>query len=107
MDNRRNRVVMAIHDGKPLRDLASRLRDAVDTKFTASGYPEIRPSLRDSSELARDVLKCVRILRALARVRGQASYGIGEFSSDDEFDGLASRAVFNSARIAAGMGTLA
>lgn len=39
-----------------LRALASRLRASVDTVNYMPRYPEIKPSMRDSSALARDIL---------------------------------------------------
>ena len=50
----------------PLRGLAARLRAAVDTTNYPKGYPEIKPSLRDSSALARDLLLAEKILKAVA-----------------------------------------
>ena len=54
-------------DVKGLKSLASRLRAAVDTANYPKGYPEIKPSVRDSSELARDIIAASKILKELAK----------------------------------------
>ena len=55
-------------DVKGLKSMASRLRAAVDTVNYPKGYPEIKPSVRDSSELARDIIAASKILKELAKV---------------------------------------
>lgn len=60
-------------DVKGLKSLASRLRAAVDTANYPKGYPEIKPSVRDSSELARDIIAAAKILKELAKADAFAS----------------------------------
>ena len=60
-------------DVKSLKSMASRLRAAVDTVNYPKGYPEIKPSVRDSSELARDIIAASKILKELAKADAFAS----------------------------------
>lgn len=89
-------------DVKGLKALASRLRAAVDTANCPKGYPEIKPSVRDSSELANDILVVVKILRELAKADAFACVNDGRLFLNTEFAAQARHAVFNSRLLAAG-----
>lgn len=89
-------------DVKGLKSMASRLRAAVDTVNYLKGYPEIKPSVRDSSELARDIIAASKVLKELAKADAFACVNGGRLFHDTEFSEQSSRAVFNSRLLACG-----
>ena len=73
---------------KGLKSMASRLRAAVDTANYMKGYPEIKPSVRDSSELARDIIAASKILKELAELVKDLRKGQRAFCGKDLMDRL-------------------
>lgn len=89
-------------DVKGLKSMASRLRAAVDMANYPKGYPEIKPSVRDSSELARDIIAASKILKELSKADAFACVSDGRLFHDTEFSEQSRHAVFNARLLASG-----
>lgn len=89
-------------DVKGLKAMASRLRAAVDTANYRRGFPEIKPSVRDSSKLALDIIAVSKILKELAKADAFACMNDGRLFHNTEFSEQSRHAVFNSRLLASG-----
>lgn len=92
-------------DVKGLKAMASRLKSAVTSvvgELTGRKYYELKPSVRDSSKLAEDILTVVKILRELAKADANAFVDGGRLFHATEFSPQARNAVFNARLLASG-----